>query len=62
MSLQLEQEAAAKFPTYNGDVRDFKAWAKRFVWRDQMKDRDLTSIQIEFAYQALGIEKPKAGG
>jgi hypothetical protein len=57
----LEDQAAALHPIVTAAGRDLRAWAKRIVWRHQNKDRDLTMIQIQFAYQALGMEPPKPG-
>lgn len=53
MSLQLEIEAAAQFPSVSITGRDFKAWAKRILWREERGDKDLTSIQLKFAREAM---------
>lgn len=55
----LERDAAERYPVVTATGRDFTAWAKRIVWRDRMGDKSLTVIQVQFAYQALGID-PKA--
>jgi hypothetical protein len=55
----LDQQAAERYPVVTATGRDLTAWAKRLVWRDRMGDKSLTMIQIQFAYQALGID-PKA--
>jgi len=60
MSLQLTYEAEAKFPNELKGVRDYKAWAKRFLYRYEHGDKTLTMIQIHFAHEAMEIEyKPK---
>lgn len=59
MSQKLEQEATTLYPSFIGAVRDDKAWAKRFVWRYRQGDKELSSIQIQFSHQALGLD-PKA--
>lgn len=53
MSLQLELEAAARFPVVTETGRDFKAWAKRIVWRQEQGDKDLLMVQIKFATEAM---------
>lgn len=60
MSAVLRAEAEAKFPRHTSVGLDERAWAKRFVYRAERNDRDLLPIQIDFAYMALGIEKPKS--
>jgi hypothetical protein len=59
MSRQLEDQAAALFPIVTATSRDYKAWAKRIVWREEQGDKDLTSIQIKFAREAVsrGVEE-----
>jgi hypothetical protein len=53
MSRHLQDEASAKFP-YNGPAGyDFKAWAKRILWRQEMGDKTLTTLQIKFATEAM---------
>jgi len=59
MSAVLVAEAEAKYPTYTANGIDHKAWAKRFIYRAERRDRDLLPIQILFAYQALELEVPK---
>lgn len=56
MSLQLEIEAATKFPSVTTAGRDFKAWAKRILWRQEQGDKDLLMVQIKFATEAM--ERP----
>lgn len=53
MSLQLELEAAARFPIVTETGRDFKAWAKRILWRQEHGDKDLLMIQTKFAAEAM---------
>lgn len=57
--MNLHREAAERYPVVTTAGRDLLAWAKRIVWRDRMGDKSLTMIQVQFAYQALGID-PKA--
>lgn len=59
MSAVLRAEAEARYPTNTTNGRDHKAWAKRFVYRAERGDRDLLNVQIQFAYQALGMPVPK---
>lgn len=58
MSAVLRSEAEAKYPTKTATGIDYKAWAKRFVYRAERGDRDLLSVQILFAYQALDLPVP----
>jgi hypothetical protein len=60
MSLQLEIEAAARFPSATSTGRDFKAWAKRFIWRLEQGDKTLTTLQIRFAKEAMSINDLQA--
>lgn len=58
MSLQLEIEAAARFPAVSAAGRDFKAWAKRILWRQEQGDNDLLMVQIKFASEAMDRPGP----
>lgn len=58
MSAVIRAEAEAKYPTKTANGIDHKAWAKRFVYRAERGDRDLLSVQILFAYQALDLPVP----
>lgn len=59
MSHVLKAEAEAKYPSVTSNGWDHKAWAKRFVYRAERRDKTLLPIQITFAYQALEMEVPK---
>lgn len=59
MSQALIYEAEAKYPFHTSMGRDEKAWAKRFIYRAERNDRSLLPIQIDFAYLALDMKKPK---
>ena len=59
MSYTLTAEAEAKFPTHTSSGTDFKAWAKRFIYRDERGDKTLLHVQVQFAYEAMGRERPK---
>lgn len=62
MSRVLESEAWAKYPNATADGKtDYKAWAKRFVYRAERSDKSLLRVQVDFAYEALELEKPKVG-
>ncbi len=58
MSTVLELEANAKFKFHDADKNftDHKAWAKRILYRDERGDKDLTSLQINFARMAMDIK------
>lgn len=57
MSLQLEGEANAKYPTNTTHGRDYKAWAKRIIYREERGDKELLAIQVKFAKMALDIKE-----
>lgn len=59
MSTVIRNEAEAKYPTKTSTGIDYKAWAKRFVYRAERGDKDLLHVQILFAYQALELPVPK---
>lgn len=59
MSAALIAEAYAKYPTDPANGRDYKAWARRFVYRAERGDRDLLNVQVQFAYMALDMPVPK---
>ena len=52
----LREEAAAKFPYNTPAGYDYKAWAKRIIWRLEQGDKDLLNVQINFAREALDIK------
>ena len=59
MSRNLHAEAVALFPYNTGAGFDFKAWAKRILWRKEQGDTDLLMVQIKFATEAMarGVEQ-----
>ena len=59
MSEVIKREAEAKYPTRTTHGIDHTAWAKRFVFRAERRDKSLLPIQIQFGYEALGLEVPK---
>lgn len=62
MSLQLESEARAAYPYATSAGFDFKAWAKRIIYREEHGDKELTSLQVKFAREAMDMKDDKAGG
>lgn len=60
MSARLRAEAEAKYPNIMADGKqDYKAWARRFIYRAERGDKDLLPIQIQFAYAAFELTVPK---
>lgn len=60
MSIVLTKEAEAMHPLVSNGQTDFKAWAKRFIYRYERGDKELTHIQIRFAHEALDMKyEPK---
>jgi hypothetical protein len=59
MTYATRLEAEALYPCVTSAGRDFKAWAKRIVYRHEHSDKSLYNIQIPFAYAALGMPQPK---
>lgn len=55
MSRYIQDAAIAAFPALTVNGRDDKAWAKRIMYREAEKDKDLMPIQVQFAKQALGL-------
>lgn len=53
MSVQIQLEAAARYPVLTTVGRDDKAWAKRILFREERGDTSLLSIQVRFARDAL---------
>lgn len=52
-----EEQAIESFPRdFVGGGRDFKAWAKRILWREEHGDKSLLSIQVKFAKMAMDIK------
>jgi len=60
MSLKIELEAAVLFPAVITAGRDYKALAKRILYREEKGDKTLLPIQVKFAKQAMerGLEQP----
>lgn len=60
MSAVLQREAEAKYPFRHSDGVDFKAWAKRILYREDRGDKDLLLIQVKYAKEAMGVEDKPA--
>lgn len=52
----LREEAAEKYPYNTPAGCDYKAWAKRILWREAQGDKDLLAIQVKFAQEAMDIK------
>jgi hypothetical protein len=52
----LREDAAEKYPFNTTSGYDFKAWAKRILWREAQGDKDLLPIQIKFAQEAMDMK------
>jgi len=59
MSLAIRLAAESKYPLNNSLGRDYKAWAKRIIYRFEHGDKTLLNIQIPFAYAAMELPVPK---
>lgn len=57
MSAVLRSEAEAKYPYRNTAGVDYKAWAKRIIYREERGDKDLLMVQVRFAKEALNINE-----
>ncbi len=54
----IEKQAIDRFPRdFVGGGRDFKAWAKRILWREEQGDLSLLSIQVSFAKIAMNVKE-----
>jgi hypothetical protein len=60
MSYAIRAEAEARHPVVSSQGRDPRAWAKRIIYRAERNDKSLLHVQIQFAYEAMGLEVPKA--
>lgn len=56
--MTIREQAESAHPLRTTAGRDELAWAKRIMYREQHKDRDLMPIQVDFAKRALGIKEP----
>ena len=54
---QLYDQARSLFPFATAQGHDHKAWAKRIAWRVERGDKDVTTLQMQFAQIALGTVK-----
>lgn len=61
MSLALELEAKSRHPTNTTLGRDYKAWAKQIMYREERGDTELLAVQVTFAKEALGLTPPQQG-
>ena len=55
MSAALEEAAKAQHPFATTHGPDCKAWAKRILYRLERGDKDLLSVQIQFAKMAMNV-------
>lgn len=62
MSRHIQDDANARYPAVSVNGRDYKAWAKRIVYREEQGDKAVTPIQIKFAREALDMVKQKPQG
>jgi hypothetical protein len=59
MSTAARLEAEAKYPDHTaGGQRDYKAWAKRLVYRFEHGDTGIKRAEIESAREALNNAVP----
>lgn len=57
----LEDAALAQYPKdFVGGGRDYKAWAKRILYREEHGDKSLLSVQIKFAQMAMNVQQEVA--
>lgn len=54
--MNAQSAAEARFPLLTVNGRDEKAWAKRILYREDLRDKTLMSIQVQFAKQAMNVE------
>jgi hypothetical protein len=55
MMQDFRSAASAAYPDWIGTQRDYKAWAKRILYREQHGDTLLIPIQPQFAREALEL-------
>lgn len=56
MSIAIKLEAEAKYPIWTQTGKDYRAWAKRLLYRAEKGDKTVTVLQVSFAKEALNIE------
>lgn len=56
MSIAIKFEAEAKYPIWIESGKDYKAWAKRIVFRAERGDKTISVLQLNFAKEALNVE------
>jgi hypothetical protein len=59
MSAAAFHEANSRYPFNTTAGYDFRAWAKRIIYRHEQGDKTLHPFQIPLAYEAMGREVPK---
>lgn len=57
MSITIKFEAEAKFPIWMESGKDYKAWAKRIVYRAERGDKTISVLQLNFAKEALNSQE-----
>lgn len=53
--MNLYHEAIHRYPMVTAAGRDYLAWAKRILWREEEGDTNLMPIQTQFAREAMGL-------
>ncbi len=56
MSAAIHEAAIAAHPFVTTQGTDYKAWAKRILYRIERGDKTLLSVQIKFAQMAMDIQ------
>lgn len=55
MSRHIIDAAKLAHPAVTPQGRDFKAWARQILYREEHGDKELTALQVNFAREALGL-------
>ena len=53
--MSAQSSAEARYPLLTVNGRDEKAWAKRILYRNDLRDKTLLPIQVQFAKQAMNV-------
>lgn len=57
--MNAQQAAEARYPLLTVNGRDDRAWAKRILYRNELRDKTLIPIQVQFAKMAMNVTEQK---
>lgn len=57
--MNAQQAAESRYPLLTVNGRDDRAWAKRILYRNELRDKTLIPIQVQFAKMAMKVTEEK---